>query len=244
MEITHDILYDMYVTKKMVAKDIAAHFGYKSPETIYAAMRKHGIKTRQNREAQMPFNMSFEQLDKHYNKEQLNIRDIAIKYGVTDETIRRLMVRYDIQRRVKTINFGGHNKGVPLSDEQKRKISQKRKDGFVSGEITHWNSGKKTPEDVRVRISGGLLKGRNPAPKTYGQDWIIQRTSRLQHDNYTCQQCGCKHDLEVHHWEPYRFSYDNSLENLVTLCAECHRGLHTDYKKEGFIKEAEASFYG
>lgn len=34
------------------------------------------------------------------------------------------------------------NKGIPCSEEKKRKISETRKEGFRTGRIKHWNDGR------------------------------------------------------------------------------------------------------
>jgi hypothetical protein len=61
---------------------------------------------------------------------------------------------------------------------------------------------------------------------TRGADWVQIRRSIRKRDNYTCQRCGKpeksrRHD--VHHKIPWRISQDNSPENLITLCMNCHR---------------------
>lgn len=169
--------------------------------------------------------------------------ECARVFGVSAETLRRKMIEYGIPRRLKTAKFGGWNKGKPLPLEQRAKLSATRIERFASGEISHWNEGRNCPEEVRRKISETLLDGREPAETSYGPDWRIQRTSCLQRDNNTCQECGAQDGLEVHHWEPYRFCFDNSLDNLVTLCAKCHRDMHEKYKREGWTKEAEDDFY-
>ncbi len=54
----------------------------------------------------------------------------------------------------------------------------------------------------------------------------------LERDNFTCQYCGSKDTLEVHHIDtlnPKYYGADNSndtLDNLVTFCRTCHRHEH------------------
>lgn len=165
-------------------------------------------------------------------------------FGTSEETLRKRMIKYGIPRRPKTHNFGGWNKGKPSAKEVRAKISATRIERFASGQIKHWNEGRHWSEEVRRKISETLLNGRDPIDSGYGPDWHIQRTSCLQRDDYTCQECGSNDDLEAHHWEPYRFCYDNSLDNLVTLCAPCHREMHEKYKREGWTQEREQEFYG
>jgi 5-methylcytosine-specific restriction endonuclease McrA len=72
-------------------------------------------------------------------------------------------------------------------------------------------------------------------PGYYGPNWLAQRRAALGRDRKTCLSCGrnsCR--LEVHHVKSfYSFGYEmgknenyllaNDLQNLVTLCAPCHR---------------------
>lgn len=73
----------------------------------------------------------------------------------------------------------------------------------------------------------------------YGPNWQCQKRRARKRDNYTCQLCGIseaetENRLDVHHIVSFReFGYTigendnyrqaNRLENLVTLCASCHR---------------------
>jgi 5-methylcytosine-specific restriction endonuclease McrA len=48
----------------------------------------------------------------------------------------------------------------------------------------------------------------------------------LERDGWRCQKCGSLKDLQVHH-QTYRSRQGNdSLANLVTLCAYCHMQEH------------------
>lgn len=75
--------------------------------------------------------------------------------------------------------------------------------------------------------------------KKYGEPrhWRKQRMAAIERDNYKCQHCGESMNLEVHHWEPYWISQDNSLDNLVTLCRSCHKDVHDMYMREGFYED-------
>ncbi|SFK67562.1 HNH endonuclease [Halogranum rubrum] len=69
----------------------------------------------------------------------------------------------------------------------------------------------------------------------YGSNWERQRQKTLERDNYECQHCGltnAEHEAEwnqglhIHHRVKRRKFDDhrnaNRLENLVTLCRDCH----------------------
>jgi DEAD/DEAH box helicase domain-containing protein len=71
-------------------------------------------------------------------------------------------------------------------------------------------------------------------PNQYGPTWPRQRDRARARDGYRCQVCsapelGRAHD--VHHKIPFRTfasaEIANQLENLVTLCPNCHRRVET-----------------
>lgn len=60
-----------------------------------------------------------------------------------------------------------------------------------------------------------------------GPNWFSTRRAVLKRDDYKCQECGSMTDLHVHHIIPFRMFDDykeaNARDNLITLCAPCHR---------------------
>jgi DEAD/DEAH box helicase domain-containing protein len=83
-------------------------------------------------------------------------------------------------------------------------------------------------------VEEGLLA----RPNEYGPNWKTQRERTLERDGYRCRTCGSEarpgQGLHVHHIKPFRdygyvrgkneaYRLANELENLVTLCASCHR---------------------
>jgi len=59
-------------------------------------------------------------------------------------------------------------------------------------------------------------------PASYDQ----LRAQVLGRDGWRCQSCGTMSNLEVHHKQFRSQSGDDSNENLITLCAACHAGVH------------------
>jgi hypothetical protein len=56
-------------------------------------------------------------------------------------------------------------------------------------------------------------------------NWKRLSKNRFEKDNHTCQKCFKlldKHKYNCHHKNPWVLSHDNSLDNLITLCAGCH----------------------
>jgi SPP1 gp7 family putative phage head morphogenesis protein len=74
-----------------------------------------------------------------------------------------------------------------------------------------------------------------------GKEWDTVKLKARERDNFSCQECNMtesehiekyKQPLQVHHINPYRYSKDNSLDNLVTLCCVCHRRVEGTTNKE------------
>lgn len=48
----------------------------------------------------------------------------------------------------------------------------------------------------------------------------------LERDRWHCQRCGSLRNLQVHHIRSRSLLGDDAEENLITLCAPCHRQTH------------------
>lgn len=132
-------------------------------------------------------------------------------------------------------------KGIRRSPKTEFKKGQKAKNwnGFKKGihPKTEFKKGHKNSEETMEKISL-KLRGKNcyryidgrsytKSPLRYGDDWSKVRMLIYERDNFTCQDCGLKmtnktgaHD--VHHKIPFLETFDNSLNNLTTLCRSCH----------------------
>lgn len=67
--------------------------------------------------------------------------------------------------------------------------------------------------------------------------WLQKKAEILIRDNYTCQKCGAKSHLNVHHkeYEKNKLAWEYPNEDLVTLCQSCHENEHriVPYPKVG-----------
>lgn len=71
-----------------------------------------------------------------------------------------------------------------------------------------------------------------PVPKSRSRNDVGYdkfRKSVLKRDNYACQLCGAKENLEVHHKKSYsKFPLlRTSVGNGITLCETCHDKVHS-----------------
>jgi len=53
----------------------------------------------------------------------------------------------------------------------------------------------------------------------------------LERDNHTCQKCGSKDNLDIHHkdgksYHKVKGEVNHDLTNLITLCHKCHMQIH------------------
>jgi 5-methylcytosine-specific restriction endonuclease McrA len=70
------------------------------------------------------------------------------------------------------------------------------------------------PKSARVRLD----------PELYEE----LRNQVLHRDGWRCQSCGTMCHLEIHHSKFWSHSGDDAEQNLITLCASCHAGIHRD----------------
>lgn len=116
-------------------------------------------------------------------------------------------------------NSGISRKGKSLPQEVKEKLSQKRK-VFIH-------------ETKKGNVKGLFKKGQRPWNyfdgksqeryySTNGDDWGAIRNLVLCRDEYKCQHCEKEGKLHIHHIIPFMISFNNSLNNLITLCPSCH----------------------
>ena len=115
-------------------------------------------------------------------------------------------VRHKVQAHIDEIEFC--KKILPVSDlivEVSQFDTALMKDlSLISEKVRHW----------------GYQQGFN-----YG--YASRREAILHRDHYTCQCCGKKNcRLEVHHVKFRSNGGTDDEENLITLCEDCHKGVH------------------
>ena len=53
----------------------------------------------------------------------------------------------------------------------------------------------------------------------------VQREGK-ERDQHTCQICGSKNHTEGHHIMDVSFGGAANIDNIVTLCRDCHKNVH------------------
>ena len=57
------------------------------------------------------------------------------------------------------------------------------------------------------------------------QHWKQLARLRKDRDGWQCVQCGCKENLDTHHWR-YNLFAESLESDLITLCKPCHKAVH------------------
>lgn len=84
-----------------------------------------------------------------------------------------------------------------------------------------------TPSDTTKQSSTS-----HESASGYPDDWELRRQGVFERDDWTCQSCDVESgptagvELHAHHIEPIADGGSDELENLLTLCKDCHRKLH------------------
>jgi hypothetical protein len=63
--------------------------------------------------------------------------------------------------------------------------------------------------------------------------WAAKRQQALARDSNQCQTCLSLDNLEVHH-KTYERLGDEALEDLITLCHECHEAITTVIRRRRY----------
>jgi len=77
------------------------------------------------------------------------------------------------------------------------------------------------------------LVERHDAYKRYMESarWARKRARVIARDGGVCTACGRRGVLHVHHLS-YKFFGREPMEDLVTLCEQCHRDIHEKERGE------------
>src|SRR5207237_9463674 len=80
----------------------------------------------------------------------------------------------------------------------------------------------------RVTTNGCVIKPLpTHSPVRLNPDLYTQlRNEVLRRDGWRCQSCGSPTSLQVHHIQKLSQGGWDTNENLITLCAACHRNQH------------------
>ena len=66
------------------------------------------------------------------------------------------------------------------------------------------------------------LSQKRPRVKLGEEEYRLMRNQVLERDGWRCQECGSIKDLQVHHMKPRGQLGGDVMDNLITVCANCH----------------------
>jgi len=147
-------------------------------------------------------------------------------------------LRQDVSRKVKERAMYRRNRRSRLRYRPARFLNRRRTKDWLPPSIRYrkevvlrvlndlkklLNITKVIIEQVKFDISS-IVAGRKLTGTRYeGKSF---REKVLKRDNYTCQICGSKENLEAHHIIPRSRGGANLVENGITLCRDCHKAVH------------------
>ena len=70
------------------------------------------------------------------------------------------------------------------------------------------------------------MRHKQPRLKLNPEEYGVMRSQVLSRDGWRCQDCGARKNLQVHHIKPRNRFGEDSMYNLITLCASCHGKRH------------------
>ena len=70
------------------------------------------------------------------------------------------------------------------------------------------------------------IRKRKPRLRLNPDSYRKLRIDVLERDGWRCQNCGTSECLQVHHIRSRSALGDDAVENLITLCADCHYRFH------------------
>ncbi|MHB8625771.1 MAG: FAD-dependent thymidylate synthase [Aggregatilineales bacterium] len=144
--------------------------------------------------------------------EGLDVTQIAERAGVSYHTIRKYL-------KIHKLQFTTKERSVLSGKAQKGRRRPFQKRGPMSVDALEKQSGK----------NSNFWKGGITSDRALMGRWTTI-TAPLVHQKfgYKCAICGASKSLHAHHIDPIWHNIDKAydLDNLVTLCAQCHRFIH------------------
>ncbi len=143
-------------------------------------------------------------------KHKLGIYNTARRYSLRQGNRKNIGIRLEHDEILWLFRMGG---------QRITKYRQPKRDNpYLSTEVLPIP--KSDIPDVGKQWNGNSAKS----------EWLDLRLQRLRMDGYLCTRCQSGHNLDVHHITPkaIRPDLELSIDNLATLCEECHYTIHSN----------------
>lgn len=163
-------------------------------------------------------------------------RDAAYRWNVANE-----IRKEKISVQAKILKYFRANVGKTVTGEEIR---------YVAGDKTEW---ARRVRELRTEEGFPVVSKQTGRPDLPVGSYLLEedrqtpphdrripdpvRRAALRRDDYTCQNCGWKHEmwnrsdprhLELHHIQHHAQGGENTGENLITLCTVCHDQRHRE----------------
>lgn len=237
-ELSESWLREKYHEDGLTTREIGELVGF-SGKTIRNRMEDYGISRRDSGKPAVDERLQDESwFRQKYEEEGLSTTDIAELSDAAVETVMEWKRKHGIESKTEYKSRGtgedNPNGGEYIQTEcewcgesltlPERQI-ERAENNFCSHQCNaSYRSVHIRGEDHPLYVDG--------SHENFGPNWRQARQDARERDNHTCQSCGITEDaltreLHVHHIIPRR-KFDspaeaNDLNNLVSLCASCHR---------------------
>ena len=236
------LLREMYVEEGKPAAEIGDILSC-DDNTILNWLDEYGIETRPSGGEVPDALHDKELLEQLYISEGQSLREVADQLGCSITPVSEWLDRHGIPTHPVGRNLDSH----PVSDDgsRLRELYEGRemsttgiadKFGVARSSVLRWFEW----HEIETRAQGGTSGKDSPNWKGgyesyYGPNWHKNRLRVLERDGHSCRRCGMGPDeheksygcgLNVHHIVPHRTfetpTEANRVDNLITLCKECH----------------------
>jgi S-adenosylmethionine hydrolase len=126
-------------------------------------------------------------------------------------------------------------KGYKQTEEHKiNALAKKNFSSPMKGKHHSKVTREKMGRHMKGRKPWNYIDGHTIKNDKYGTIWTTIRRNILIRDNFTCQNCFITNvKFDIHHKIPFLETFDNSEENLITLCESCHLEAERLKKQKG-----------
>ncbi len=150
----------------------------------------------------------------------LSVQQIADDAGCSYHTVRKWLKRHDLSFR---------------SDERAHPPWNKGKSGYRTN-LTHSAEHLAAIREARSGPASNFWRGGGSSERASVAAWTTSQAAKVHRQfDYVCQSCHARGgELHAHHIAPVWLEPGRARDigNLITVCADCHRGIHGSRESE------------
>jgi hypothetical protein len=158
---------------------------------------------------------------------KITVRRIVFDTGFNKDTVERILERFENDKKVFLYNEFVIIPTWPKHQrwDQRTKI----RDGIISvlqdvpKEVI--NFANEIGYDFDLKLVDSTIIARKERVGISGS----KRKKKIEAVNGKCEKCGSDNNVELHHKVSIKNGGDNSDGNLIVLCSECHKKIHSPH---------------